>query len=109
VTVSSDEEWARIKGEANLKLRDQKRKLEAGERAQEGSGPLQCLPIQRYREHYLKNAPDRDLAVCKILMFTSKSAEHLEPFSPEELYHCGHCALLGAAPQSLLQILSLKS
>ena len=45
-------------------MRDQKRKLDAGERAVEGSGPLQCLPIQRYREHYLKDAPDRDIAVA---------------------------------------------
>jgi hypothetical protein len=42
-----------------------------------------------------QDAPDRDVAVCKILMFTAKEAAHLEPFSPDELFHCGHCALLG--------------
>merc|ERR1712166_392949 len=59
------------------------------------SGVLQCLPVQRYRGRYLEDAPDPDIAVCKILIYTTTEAPHLEPLSQEELFHCGHCALRG--------------
>ena len=90
---TSDEEWSKIRDETNLKHRDPQGSP-LPDRSQEAAGPLQCIPIQRYREEYLKEAPDRDIAICSILMFTPKEAPHLEPFTAEELFHCGHCALL---------------
>ena len=30
-----------------------------------------------------------------MLIYTPHAAAHLEPFSAEELFHCGHCALRG--------------
>jgi len=66
-----------------------------GDRVSDASGPLQCLPVQRYRSRYLEGAPDRDIAVCKMIIYTAHAAPHLDPFTDEELFHCGHCALRG--------------
>lgn len=100
---TSDEEWAKIRDETNRKHGDpQHSPIPERSGSEEAPGPLQCLPIQRYRDQYLKGAPDRDIAICSILMFTPKKAPHLEPFTAEELFHCGHCALLDGLHRTAL-------